>query len=367
MGPLRPAPHGPQEAPEAHWQPPVTVDHERAVQSLFSAVDVEPSAFPFSYADQVFALGSCFAENIGKKLLHDHFSLCLNPYGILYNPLSIATALSRLRVGGSFKAEELFLARGRWHSWCHHTCFSRADNDEALQLINDRFEEGRDCLARSNKIVLTLGTAWVFEHRGRVVANCHGLGREHFSRRLLAVDEVVGALKEELEELFAFNKSLSLVLTVSPVRHLRDGLIENQQSKATLILAAHKLAQALPRLEYFPAFEIVVDELRDYRFYHPDLVHLSDTAIDYVYGRFVSAHLDHKALVLLSTVQEIASFLREQPQGPVDGGYLERARHVLGLVDEVGRHDHGPCLDGVRAYLCSTIVDLERRISAYSG
>ncbi|MBT3223674.1 MAG: GSCFA domain-containing protein, partial [Proteobacteria bacterium] len=302
----RPPSHGPQEAPEAHWQPTVSVDPLSAIQSLYTPVEIEPSAFPFSFADQIVTLGSCFAEDIGRKLQVDHFALCANPFGILYNPLSISAALSTLRQGDSFELEDLHFAGGRWHSWCHHTCFSHTNRHEALQLINDHFEDGVASLARANKLFLTMGTAWLFEHQGQLVANCHGLGRDQFNRRLASVDEIVSALEAELTVLFAANPSLSVVLTVSPVRHLRDGLVENQISKATLILAAHKLALALPRLEYFPAFEIVIDELRDYRFYHADLVHLTATAVDYVYGRFVEKHLTNEALSLLATVHEIA-------------------------------------------------------------
>ena len=227
------------------------------------------------YAHRLMLMGSCFAAHIGARLQEARFRCDANPYGVLYNPLSISAALREMLAGKVYAAadlypHDLYPHQGLWHSPMHHGDFSAATPDEALQRINSRLRPASAALPALDFLLLTWGTAWVYEDRetGHVAGNCHKRPETCFLRRRLAVDEIVEDAASLFDALWQQNASLQVVLTVSPIRHVRDGLHDNQLSKATLLLAADRLCAAFPgRVFYFPAYELLQDELRDYRFY----------------------------------------------------------------------------------------------------
>ena len=251
---------------------------------------------PISYQDKIMALGSCFVENIGQKLLDFKYKIQVNPFGIQYNPFSIANSLNRLMAGNVFEYSELFKYEGLWHSFMHHSDFSDINKDNCLEHINKEFEKAKVQLKNADLLIITLGTAWVYEHNlsKEVVNNCHKLPASNFKRYRLEVDEIISHLSITFDELKKFNPKLRVVLSVSPIRHLKDGFHDNQISKASLLLAVEKLKENFNHLEYFPSYEIMMDDLRDYRFYKSDLVHPNEMAIDYIWEKFVISSLCEK-------------------------------------------------------------------------
>ena len=244
---------------------------------LYTSVDIVPAVRQIGYGDKILLLGSCFADNIGAKFAENYFQATINPFGTLYNPASIAAAITD--VGNSQLVEH----NGLWHSMMHHGAFSGKDKEEVLT----RCEQSRALLQRAlmeaSTVVVTFGTAWVYEMEGQVVANCHKLPANRFTRRCLTVNEIV----EMWQQIVASMPDKHWIFTVSPIRHVKDGLHANQISKAILLQAVDMLGQS-----YFPSYEIMMDELRDYRFYAEDMVHPSALAVEYIWQRFVENYIN---------------------------------------------------------------------------
>ncbi len=246
---------------------------------LQTIVDIQPSAWKIGYEDRILMVGSCFSDEIGAQMQERYLHVTCNPFGTLYNPLSIAQALTMTEMPVLVEHE------GLWHSMAHHGAFSRADKNEAEQAIRGSIETMQQALQEATVVIVTFGTAWVYELKNGIsglgvsglVGNCHKLPESCFNRRRLSVEEIVAAWKPILAQY----SDKRWLFTVSPIRHIRDGLHENQLSKATLLQAVEYLG------DYFPSYEIMLDELRDYRFYADDLVHPSSLAVNYIWERFV--------------------------------------------------------------------------------
>lgn len=258
---------------------------------LQTIVDSKPSDWKIGYEDRILMLGSCFSDEIGEQMQQRHLPVTCNPFGTLYNPLSIAQAIHLKEL------PELVEYNGLWHSMAHHGSFSRPTKEEAEEAVRESIETMQKALSEATVVIVTFGTAWVYEWNqesgGRnqdqyVVANCHKMPESWFSRRRLSVEEIVAAWRPILEQY----KDKHWIFTVSPIRHIKDGLHENQLSKATLLMAVEELrnteyrVQNTDRITYFPSYEIMLDELRDYRFYADDLVHPSSLAVNYIWERF---------------------------------------------------------------------------------
>ena len=246
---------------------------------FYTHITFPKTPFTFSYTVQTVLLGSCFAENIGKKLEGNKFKTDLNPFGTLYNPSSIAEAIRMLLQPEQFTGDDLFQHEVIYHSFSHHSRFSSPSETECLANINRRLFSSADTILKAQRMILTFGTAWVYERQGAAVANCHRRPAAEFSRRRLSVEEIVETFAELIEGPLAGKQ---IILTVSPVRHTGDTLAGNAVSKATLRLAAEQLTERFKCSAYFPAFEILTDDLRDYRFYADDLVHPAPQAVAYV-------------------------------------------------------------------------------------
>ena len=245
-----------------------------------------------NHAGAMMLMGSCFADNIGQRLVQAMFDADVNPFGTSFNPLSIARQLDMLMCGTCLSEADLVYHQGMWHSMMHHSAFSSFDATRALESMNRRMALAAGRLPQLQALVITWGTAYVFADNatGQVVNNCHKLPSQSFSRRRVSVDEIVDAYVPLIERLATINPNVKIILTVSPVRHLADTLHGNQLSKSTLLLAADELAGRFQdRCIYFPSYEALVDDLRDYRFYADDMVHPSSMAVEYIYRLFLGS------------------------------------------------------------------------------
>ena len=279
---------------------------------------------------RIVMLGSCFAENIGKRLTDCGFNVIVNPMGILYNPKSIAAALERLTTGTEFTANDLFYHNGLWASFMHHGSFSHTDKAEALRMMNERLKEGHEQLKNVTHLIITFGSAEVYEHNGVVVSNCHKLPAREFTHRLLSIDEIISLNFQPL----TFNSQLSTLFTISPVRYMGEGAHHGQLNKATLLLATDQICKATGT-DYFPSYEIMMDELRDYRFYATDMIHPSEVAVDYIFERFTDTYLTDEAIRTAEEVQKIKKSLSHRPLHPDSEEYEKFKQKLSQQIEEI--------------------------------
>ena len=276
-----------------------------------------PFASKIKHSDQLFLAGSCFTEQIGQKLAAHKFRIIDNPNGILFNPISIAKSIISYIENKRYTEADLFYHNELWGSWEHHTRFSSVHAADCLQKINDSQEAANSFLQKADWLLLTLGSAFVYELENKqVVANCHKVPTDKFRKRLLPVDEVITTLDTLVYRLKQFNPALQVIFTVSPVRHLRDGFVENNRSKATLLNAVHHVVDKFDKLFYFPAYELVIDDLRDYRFYAEDMVHPNYAATNYVWEKFVGACIEESSKDLMAEMYKINAAMQHKPFNP---------------------------------------------------
>ena len=275
------------------------------------------------HSDQLMFFGSCFAENIAHLLEEHKFRCDVNPFGVLYNPLSINRALLRILEGKCYTEDELFSSHGLWHSWMHHSDFSASSVEECLDRINARMAKASDGLKTADWLVMTWGTAYVYIHEesGEVVGNCHKMPDKTFRRLRLNVEAFVEECRSVLEKCRKVNPKLKVLLTVSPIRHAKDGMHANQLSKATLLLAAEELCRTCPECFYFPSYEIVMDELRDYRFYADDMVHPSRMAVEYIWECFGKCYFSKETQAVMKAWDEVKKALEHKPFHPGSEAY----------------------------------------------
>ncbi len=301
-------------------------------------VRIPTPTFAFSYTDRSLLLGSCFAENIGRRLQENKFTVDINPFGILYNPASVAEAVRMLLNPERFTETDLFHHEGMYHSWMHHSQFSLDSTAGSLDGINRRLEDSATKLHEATRLVVTLGTAYVYRLKddGRVVANCHKLPERLFDRERLTTEAIVTEWKTLLFSLWEHLPELKVLFTVSPIRHWKDGAHGNQLSKATLLLAVDHLHELFPdRVAYFPAYEIVMDELRDYRFYADDMLHPSTMAVDYIWERFCESFLTADTQSAYRDWQDIRRALNHRPFHPDSEAYRQFVRQTLLKMEQL--------------------------------
>lgn len=281
------------------------------------------AAYPVSYAHKMVLMGSCFSENIGNWLSDHYLDVTVNPFGILYNPASIAQGLRLLIAEKVYTEADLFEHQGLYRSFDHHSRFAASTLPQALQLINDSRQTATRQLQQADWLLITFGTAWVYSQKQeqRVVANCHKLPERLFERRRLSVSEIVAEWSELLDKLFTLNPNLRILFTVSPIRHIKDTLPGNQLSKATLLLAIDELTHYSDRIHYFPAYELMIDDLRDYRFYASDMLHPSEVAIDYIRSKFADTYFSDATKQLFSECEKFKRALEHRPSEPDSEAY----------------------------------------------
>ncbi len=272
---------------------------------------IHKSEYPFKldYSTEAMFIGSCFTENIGRKIQRLKFPVMVNPFGILYNPMSIKNAINRIMKKKKFNEKDLVYDKGLWHSLMHHGRFSNPDEKKCIDEINSEMSKAETCLAESKIIFITFGTAWVYEYieTGKVVGNCHKLPADKFNKRLLSVDEITVEYYHLINNLQNYLPNLKIVLSVSPVRYIKDGLHENTLSKSILHIAIRQLEEHFENVFYFPAYELLIDDLRDYRFYDDDMVHPSAKATEYVFDAFSDSFFDENTKKIIAETEKITT------------------------------------------------------------
>jgi hypothetical protein len=273
---------------------------------------------PIGYGDKLLLVGSCFTEHIGNALRDWKFETLQNPNGILFDPASVATSLISYIRPQHYGEEDLVFFNELWQSWQHHGIFSHVDRDQCLAAVNASQVRAHAFLREADWLVITLGSAWSYRlvDGGAAVANCHRAPAQTFYKHLMTIEEINTALDSCLHQLFYFNPNLQVLFTVSPVRHIRDGVVDNNRSKARLIESVHHLVGKFNRLFYFPAYELVVDVLRDYRFFDIDMVHPNYPATAFVLEKFVQHCVDEPGRRLLEEIKKIVIARRHKPFQP---------------------------------------------------
>jgi hypothetical protein len=291
-------------------------------------IQISTLSNPINYQDNILLMGSCFTEHIGDKLDELKFSVLQNPNGILFDPASVVSSLVSYIQNKQYQTEELFYYNEVWQSWQHHSRFSKTDLQDCLRGINASQQEAHNFLKTANWLIITLGTSFSYRlteqvpvsfRRGAIrggVANNHRTPAGWFNKHLLTIEETTTMLDNCLHQLFQFNPNIKVIFTVSPVRHIRDGVIDNNRSKARLIEVVHHLVNKFDKLYYFPAYELVIDVLRDYRFYDIDMVHPNYQATSFVLDKFMRHYVDEKAQQLAEEIKKIVIARKHKPFQP---------------------------------------------------
>lgn len=299
--------------------------------------EVAPWSDHIDYSHHILSLGSCFANNIATKLAERKFRVSSSPTGILFNPESIASAVERMASGTTPSKEELIDVGGRWLSYDFHSSVSGATPDEAIEAMSQAIDTGHKALTEADYLIVTLGTAWVYRLKssGKVVANCHKQPHNIFSRELLSVDEVTAALERIIKA-----TSSRIIFTISPVRHIGEGVEQNSLSKAILRVAVDAVcSRYAERTKYFPSYEIVMDDLRDYRFYGEDLVHPTPMAIDYIAEKFFDVALNNKSKQLMPKVSQITKASSHRPVNPSSREHQSFVERQLAIIEDMPEID----------------------------
>jgi hypothetical protein len=273
-------------------------------------------AFPekINYRTPALFIGSCFAASMGEAMRQRKFPVVINPFGVVYNPQSVVQSLQRLQEGKLFDERELVCCNGLWTTFSHHSSFSHPIKEVVLQQANDTLQKGQAAFRQAQFVVVSLGTSWAYRHKehGGIVTNCHKFPATDFDRIFLPVDDIV----KIFTPVISANHTRTWIFTVSPIRHWKDGAHGNQLSKANLLLAVEKLQQQFANVRYFPAYEIMMDELRDYRFYADDMLHPSAQATDYIWQRFSEVIFDEETTKIMREVEKITAAQQHRPLHP---------------------------------------------------
>jgi GSCFA family len=295
---------------------------------------------PVTYTDKLLLVGSCFTEHIGNALQDLKFSVLQNPNGILFDPYSVADSLVSYVQHRQYSPDDLVYANELWQSWRHHSVFSHIHPEACLQKINASQTTAHRFLKEADWIIITLGSSFSYRlvSNNMLVANCHRAPAQTFRKHLMAIEEINSALDNCLHQLFHFNPQLRIIFTVSPVRHLRDGVVENNRSKARLIEVVHHLVNKFDKLFYFPAYELVIDVLRDYRFYDVDMAHPNYQATAFVLEKFTENYIDPAAQALMEEVRKVITARKHKPFQPQTNAHRQflqaQAVHVKKLMEQ---------------------------------
>ncbi len=300
-------------------------------------VKIPPSPFKLSYYTPSMFIGSCFTESVGSKLNDYKFPVDINPFGVIYNPSSVSKSLELLIEKKEFTKDDLYFFNGKWLSFFHHSSFSDKDPEQCLSRINAKITESREFLQKAGFLFITFGTAWVFEWKesGETVSNCHKISALKFNRKLLTVEDILEKYETLIPKLLHFNPQLKIIFTVSPIRHWKDGAEGNQVSKAILLLSVHQLLKKFQSISYFPAYEIIMDDLRDYRFYSDDMIHLNSVAIDYIWERFCETYLDKEASGIMKNIDPVLSAIGHKPFEPDSDLHQDFLIKILDKIEKL--------------------------------
>jgi lysophospholipase L1-like esterase len=267
------------------------------------------------YSSKVVLFGSCFSENISKKLSYFKFQNFSNPFGILFHPIAIERLITNAINQKEYSEKEVFFHNERWHCFDAHSELSDISKEELIKNLNSQISSTYKQLHESTHLIITLGTSWIYRHieSDKIVANCHKVPQKKFLKELLSVDEISSNLEAIISLIKSVNPKTEIIFTASPVRHLKDGFTENSLSKAHLISAIHNVTEPRNHSHYFPSFEIMMDDLREYRFYNSDMIHPNETAINYIWEAFKSVWIHKESVNLMSEIDTIQKGLSHRP------------------------------------------------------
>ena len=291
-------------------------------------IPIPKSNYPIDYSSKIMSLGSCFAVNMAEKLDYLKFQNSCNPVGILFHPLAIEKLIDFAVSGKQFTENDIFFHNERWHCFDVHSDLSNANKEELLASLNAIIKSTNQQISESTHIIITYGTSWVYRNieSDSIVANCHKVPQKQFKKELLSVEQIKESIANILKLIHAVNPNCTIIFTVSPVRHIKDGFVENQWSKANLISAIHSVMNTEHcklNTEYFPSYEIMMDELRDYRFYAEDMLHPNQVAIDYIWKRFKETTISETAFAVMDEVESIQKSLSHKPFNPNSESHLK--------------------------------------------
>jgi len=274
----------------------------------------EKSRINITNSNKVMLIGSCFSENIGDRLRTHKFKTLLNPNGILFNPASIAAALDTMMATETVNDKHILNRDGLFYSFMHHSSINATSQNELIKKITEINKQAADFLKNADILLLTFGSAFAYRHLqlNKTVANCHKQPGSTFEKKLLSVEQITKNYSVLIQHLQLFNPDLKIIFTVSPVKYLKDGITENNLSKSVLLLSVHELVKKFSNCEYFPAYELVNDDLRDYRFYKEDLAHPNEQAINYVWEKFSDCYFDEKTKNLNDKIHKLNLALRHR-------------------------------------------------------
>jgi len=313
--------------------------------NLKTEIKLPKYSFDISHGDKIISFGSCFSENIGEKLIDNKFDVCINPFGILFNPISVSKAINDCVSKKDFSEKDLNSNEELFFSFNHHSKFSGLDKNDVLERINNSIDKAHTYLHNSSVLIITIGTAWIYRKKStnEVVANCYKLQQNEFDKELLSINKVVKDLNESFKLIREINPTINIITTISPVRHWKDGEVENQQSKATLHLALKEINESNEKNHYFPSYEIMMDELRDYRFYAKDMLHPSEIAIDYIWEKFSSSLFTKETQDLNSKIIQITQAVNHKPFNSESENHKKFQQNILNKIQEIEK-DH-PTID----------------------
>lgn len=288
------------------------------LMKLMLDIDIPSPPKKINYPDSIFLIGSCFTEHIGKRLEELKFPVLQNPNGILFDPASVSNSLNSYIDLKKYNADDLFYLNELWQSWNHHSIYSGMDKREVFKQINSSQQGANLFLKEAKWLIITLGSSFSYRlsENNQAVANCHRAPAQWFTKHLLPIEETVSQMQQSIEKLVQFNPGLQIILTISPVRHIRDGVTENNRSKARLIEAVHQLVNTNEAVNYFPAYELVIDVLRDYRFYDTDLVHPNYAATEFVFQQFEKSFIAGEAKADMEEIKKICNALGTSLSSP---------------------------------------------------
>jgi hypothetical protein len=281
-------------------------------------ISIAKSTNPIDYDSKIISLGSCFAENIGKKFQYFKFQITTNPFGIIFNPFSIKNLIDRIVNKQQFSENDIFFLNDSWHCFEVHSELSHPNKEEFLRNLNALIESTHTQLTKSTHVIITYGTSWIYRNKSTksIVANCYKVSQNQFEKELLSTQIIEESIRNTIETIQKVNPNCHFILTISPVRHIKEGFVENQRSKAHLISAIHNLQHASHNSNYFPSYEIMMDELRDYRFYAEDMLHPSQVAIDYIWKRFMASQMEEAIYPIMEEVTTIQKGLAHRSFNP---------------------------------------------------
>lgn len=322
---------------------------------LRTTFNIAPSPHKITYDDPVMFIGSCFATSMGKMFETGHLPVMINPAGTVFNPVSVSNTISTIAEGREYTINDLYNNKGTWISFNHYTDFSSASSEDVLRKINERITESQNFLSAAGYLFITFGTARVYRWKktGNIVSNCHKMPDNEFSRELLTVEKIKGLWEKQLDALHSKYPKLKVIFTISPVRHWKDGAHGNQISKSILFLAVEELLNHPAVISYFPAYEIIMDDLRDYRYYDDDMLHPSSSAINYIWEEFSKCWFDEKTVDLWREISKITKATSHIIQSGSAADLRTFAENMLARIQAVNKRNPSINLEAERKYFLS--------------